>query len=704
MSTDTHQQRAGDTRPSARYVSEVVPGSTPLLIAAWLLLAEGTLSLIFLPVIIFTSDVIIPPGDIAVFGILGICLLAGGTLLYSRWAATWWIALASAVAAAVWLVADRGLTSWAEVFIGVGLAVAQVLCLILGRRAAGKPDSLALASARIPFRLKVTLVWVATFSMIGLFLSLSDLDGAWMGTNARYIAFGLVYTIALAIGAIILAVLMALFGALGRLSQNPVAYGLSGFYTSFFRGTPLIVQLFLIYFALPQIGGNLDSLALVNVLTLTAFQAGVIGLGLNYGAYMTEIFRAGIQSVGHGQAEAADALGMSYGQRMLRVVLPQALRVVVPPTGNEFIAMMKDTALVSFLGVELATGGVVPALDAGGQPGPPEARVVHPGRRDVLGAHGDLHVLPGALGTPPVEGVRAGGGRDDPRSAPQGALDGPGPTRGRGGPSGRPGGPRIAPGGRRMSAPSGRAVVRVEDLHKSFGELEVLRGIDMEVHEGEVIVIFGRSGSGKSTLLRCVNFLEDPTSGSVEVAGIKLEGGHRTKKKREEIRRLRTHCGMVFQQFNLFPHMTALGNVMEGPVTVKSMEEERARHLAMEVLRKVGLSDKAEEYPIRLSGGQQQRVAIARALAMEPDVMLFDEPTSALDPELIGEVLGVMKALAMELHMTMMVVTHEMGFAREVANRMAFFHEGMILDEGTPEQMFDETRSSEMRRFLDAVL
>ena len=139
---------------------------------------------------------------------------------------------------------------------------------------------------------------------------------------------------------------------------------------------------------------------------------------------------------------------------------------------------------------------------------------------------------------------------------------------------------------------------------------------------------------------------------------------------------------MVFQQFNLFPHMTALGNVMEGPVTVKSMEEERARHLAMEVLRKVGLSDKAEEYPIRLSGGQQQRVAIARALAMEPDVMLFDEPTSALDPELIGEVLGVMKALAMELHMTMMVVTHEMGFAREVANRMAFFHEGMILDAG----------------------
>jgi polar amino acid transport system ATP-binding protein len=249
-----------------------------------------------------------------------------------------------------------------------------------------------------------------------------------------------------------------------------------------------------------------------------------------------------------------------------------------------------------------------------------------------------------------------------------------------------------------------QAVVKVEDLHKSFGGLEVLRGIDLEVHKGEVIVIFGRSGSGKSTLLRCINFLEDPTSGTVEVAGIRLAGGQRTKRKREEIRRLRTHCGMVFQQFNLFPHMTAVGNVMEGPVTVKGLDEDQARAIAMAVLAKVGLGDKVEEYPIRLSGGQQQRVAIARALAMEPDVMLFDEPTSALDPELIGEVLAVMTSLAMELHMTMMVVTHEMGFAREVAHRMAFFHDGVIFEEGTPEQIFDETRFPETRRFLDAVL
>ncbi len=248
------------------------------------------------------------------------------------------------------------------------------------------------------------------------------------------------------------------------------------------------------------------------------------------------------------------------------------------------------------------------------------------------------------------------------------------------------------------------AVIRVDNLHKYFGPLEVLKGINMEVRRGEVVVIFGRSGSGKSTLLRCVNFLEDPTYGAIEVSGIRLEGGHRTRRKREQIRQLRLHAGMVFQQFNLFPNMTALQNVMEGPVTAKGFKADTIRPIALELLAKVGLADKADQYPIRLSGGQQQRVAIARALAMEPDVMLFDEPTSALDPELIGEVLTVMKALATDMHMTMVVVTHEMGFAREVANRLCFFHEGVILEEGTPDELFDHTREPETKKFLDAVL
>jgi ABC-type polar amino acid transport system ATPase subunit len=256
-----------------------------------------------------------------------------------------------------------------------------------------------------------------------------------------------------------------------------------------------------------------------------------------------------------------------------------------------------------------------------------------------------------------------------------------------------------------MSSPTdGEPIVRVQNLHKRFGTLEVLRGIDLDVHVGEVVVIFGRSGSGKSTLLRCVNFLEDPTSGVVEVDGLRLSGGHRTQGKRELIRRLRMKAGMVFQDFNLFPHMTALSNVVEGPVTVKGTPRKDAEVMGRELLARVGLADKAGEYPIRLSGGQKQRVAIARALAMEPKVMLFDEPTSALDPELIGEVLAVMRTLATELHMTMMVVTHEMGFAREVSNRMCFFHEGLIVEQGPPSEVINRPQDPRTRKFLEAVL
>ncbi|HYO29547.1 MAG TPA: amino acid ABC transporter ATP-binding protein [Thermomicrobiales bacterium] len=255
-----------------------------------------------------------------------------------------------------------------------------------------------------------------------------------------------------------------------------------------------------------------------------------------------------------------------------------------------------------------------------------------------------------------------------------------------------------------MTAQARDVVVDVRGVHKRFGELEVLKGIDIQLHRGEVLVIFGRSGSGKSTLLRCVNFLEDPTEGSIEVAGVRLSGGYRTRRTREQIRQLRLHVGMVFQNFNLFPQMTVLQNVMSGPVSAKRHDKASARTLSLQLLEQVGLADKAGEHPIRLSGGQQQRVAIARALAMEPDVMLFDEPTSSLDPELTGEVLAVMKSLATEVHMPMMVVTHEMGFAREVADRMAFFHEGVILEEGPPEQVFGATRFPETKKFLDAVL
>jgi ABC-type polar amino acid transport system ATPase subunit len=247
-------------------------------------------------------------------------------------------------------------------------------------------------------------------------------------------------------------------------------------------------------------------------------------------------------------------------------------------------------------------------------------------------------------------------------------------------------------------------VVRVSGLHKSFGDLEVLKGIDMDIDSGEVVVVFGRSGSGKSTFLRCINFLEEPDQGSIEVAGVTVDAGLPTRHRRREIRRLRTQCGMVFQQFNLFPQMTVLDNVMEGPLRVKGEPSAEVRARAMELLNDVGMADKADQHPIRLSGGQQQRVAIARALAMRPAVMLFDEPTSALDPELIHEVLAVMKRLAEAHATTMVVVTHEMGFAREVANRMCFFHDGVILEQGTPEQMFSAPERAETKKFLDAVI
>jgi ABC-type polar amino acid transport system ATPase subunit len=250
-----------------------------------------------------------------------------------------------------------------------------------------------------------------------------------------------------------------------------------------------------------------------------------------------------------------------------------------------------------------------------------------------------------------------------------------------------------------------RPIVSVRNLGKRFGQHQVLKDVSLEVASGEVVVIFGRSGSGKSTLLRCINLLEEPTSGSVEVDGIEFKPGPLASRlKRATVREIRLKTGMVFQDFNLFTHLSVIQNVVEAPITVKKMPKEEAEELGMHFLEKVGVADKRDEHPIRLSGGQKQRVAIARALAMEPKTLLFDEPTSALDPELIGEVLAVMKDLAHESGVTMLVVTHEMGFAREVAHRMVFMHEGRLIEEGPPAELISGARDPRTRRFLEAVL
>jgi cystine transport system ATP-binding protein len=248
-----------------------------------------------------------------------------------------------------------------------------------------------------------------------------------------------------------------------------------------------------------------------------------------------------------------------------------------------------------------------------------------------------------------------------------------------------------------------KPIIHIKNLQKYFGSLYVLCGIDLDVMPAEVVVIVGRSGSGKSTFLRCINFLEQPSSGVVEVDGIRIEMAPGVRPDWSSVREIRTHTGMVFQSFNLFPHMTALENIIEGPVTVKGMPREQAIAIGEKNLAKVGLMDKRDEHPSRLSGGQQQRVAIARSLAMEPKVMLFDEPTSALDPELIGEVLDVMKDLARE-GMTMLVVTHEIHFAREVAHRAIFMEDGIIYEQGPPEQVFGNPRETRTREFLRRIL
>ena len=239
-------------------------------------------------------------------------------------------------------------------------------------------------------------------------------------------------------------------------------------------------------------------------------------------------------------------------------------------------------------------------------------------------------------------------------------------------------------------------MIKVKNLHKKFDELEVLKGIDEHIRPGEVVVVIGPSGSGKSTFLRCLNQLETATEGEIYVDDELITD------PKCDVNKVRQKMGMVFQQFNLFPHLTILENITLAPVMLKKMTKDQAKEKAMELLKRVGLEEKAEAYPVQLSGGQKQRVAIARALAMNPEIMLFDEPTSALDPEMVGEVLDVMKDLA-ESGMTMVIVTHEMGFAREVASRVIFMDQGIIMENGTPEEVFTNPKNERTKMFLSKV-
>ncbi len=501
---------------------------------------------------------------------------------------------------------------------------------------------------------------------------------------------GLRVTLELTVIAMAIGIMLGVLLAIMRLSPNPLVSGASWLYIWFFRGTPVLVQLIFWYFIAalyPKIDigipfgtafihGNANTL-------IKPFTAAILGLGLNEGAYMAEIVRAGIISVDDGQTLAAQSLGLTRLQTMRRIVLPQAMRVIIPPTGNETISMLKTTSLASIIAVPELLYAAQSIYSVNFKTIPLLIVVSiwyialheHPVRRPVL---------PGAL----LRARRGAGAITDGSSTPARRLAVLGPSR----------------GCDLMSGP----MVKAEGVHKRFGRLEVLKGITLEVRQGEVMCLLGPSGSGKSTFLRCINHLEKINAGRLsvdgELVGYRQVGDKLHELRESEVARRRAGIGMVFQHFNLFPHMTALENVTCAPIRVKKVPRADARTRAHELLARVGLAEKADAYPAQLSGGQQQRVAIARALAMEPKLMLFDEPTSALDPELVGDVLEAMQQLARD-GMTMIVVTHEMGFAREVANTVVFMDGGVVLESGQPGGRARRIpRHERTRSFLSKVL
>ena len=487
--------------------------------------------------------------------------------------------------------------------------------------------------------------------------------------------------------------------ALMRRSSISVVRGAAWFYIFIVRGTPQLLQLVFIFDALPAIGLRLDS-----------FTTALIGFALNEAAFSAEIIRGGILSVNRTQSVAAASLGMGTFLTLRRIILPQAMRAILPGLVNDTISMLKLTSIASvifvneltfraqqivgqnfqFFQVFVATGAIYLVLTSAIALLQSIAeRQLDPDRKQPDG--GSWHRLLGFRRPPP-------GPRPLSESLP------PLPT------------PLPAPldtawlgtllGGT-DDAKRGRPFVVGRNVQKSYAGREVLRGIDLTIAQGEVVTILGPSGSGKSTLLRMINHLEAVDWGEITVdgrlVGYRQAQGGPPRPVRDLARaRAEARIGMVFQHFNLFAHLTALQNVTETPMRVYGESREEAEKRGMRLLAGVGLASHGGHLPHRLSGGQQQRVAVARALAIRPKLMLFDEPTSALDPELVGEVLAVMRRLA-EAGMTMIVVTHEIRFAREVANRVVFMDEGRIVEQGPPSQVIDNPSHERTRRFMRMV-
>jgi polar amino acid transport system permease protein len=489
----------------------------------------------------------------------------------------------------------------------------------------------------------------------------------------------------------VLGLILGLGLAMARLSRNGVISGAAWCYIWLMRGTPLLLQLVFIFDVLPAVG-----------LTFGSFTTAVVGFSLNEAAFTAEIIRGGITSVNRSQSTAAAALGMPPLLTLRRIILPQAMRAILPALGNQTISLIKGTSIASVIFVNELTFRA--------------EQIVSTNFRffEVFTAAGTIYlVMTSAVALVQLAAER----RFDFMRTDRGGqwrrllarFGRPKPPE----PSTRADPPRerlpvlIASICRDLVSTDTGPCVVCRDVHKSYGTREVLKGVDITVGTGEVVVIMGPSGSGKSTLLRLINHLEPLDAGEITVHGRHVgyertpAGGLRPTRHLARAR-AEARIGMVFQHFNLFDHMSTLDNVAEAPVSVYGQSREAARGVGRRLLGAVGLARHAGHYPHQLSGGQQQRVAIARALAVSPRVMLFDEPTSALDPELVGEVLGVIRGLA-EAGMTMIVVTHEMRFARDVADRILFMDGGVIVEQGIAEQVLDRPAQERTRRFLNMV-
>lgn len=506
--------------------------------------------------------------------------------------------------------------------------------------------------------------------------------------------------------------------ALMRMSKNPIVSSTAWFYIWIMRGTPILLQLIFIFDALPRVGIRLDP-----------FTTAVLGFALNEAAFAAEFIRGGLLSVKRNQSVAASALAMGPFVTLRRIIIPQALRAITPQISNATISMLKGTSLASVVFVNeltfraqqivatnfdfftvfiaaaslyLMTTTLISLCQLVME------RRLDPELRSLSKQPSIWSRWVSGVSTPSpkYDVVEA---KEEPVAAADAADSNQNSTSFNAGNS-------II---KAIASNASKNVREIDDtpfvvcknVHKSYylrgrGEFEVLKGIDFQVHRGEVVAILGASGSGKSTLLRLINHLEPMNDGEILVEGKHV--GYERKKGRlvptKNLAKARADAkiGMVFQSFDLFDHKTATENIMEAPIQVYGMKQEAARERARLLLEGVGLTDHADHLPMRLSGGQQQRVAIARALATEPKLMLFDEPTSALDPELVGEVLGVMRSLA-EAGMTMIVVTHEINFARDVADRVVFMDKGVIVEDGPAREVLNNPKEERTRQFLRMV-